>query len=346
MSAAWRRLLIGVPILSVVAGLAVFALFFTSVVSTPTGLAGGECSNPGTVISNPGSQGVQRRLDLSTEQLGNARTIIDVGDRLKVPSRGWVIAVATALQESTLRNIPYGDRDSVGLFQQRNAWGTFAQRTDPAQSAEMFYTGGHAGQRGLLDISGWQSMPLSQAAQAVQVSAFPFAYAKWESLATAIVTERGGLPVQGTRKCTDLVNAALPDGAVGRMLRSAIGQLGDPYVFGATGPDAFDCSGLIVYAWRQAGYRLKVRTAAQMYDLSSPVAPGTERPGDLYFGDFNTRVAGAGHVMIVVRPGLAIQAPHTGDVVKYFHYRADARGWKLGRLPASALDPLAGFPPL
>jgi hypothetical protein len=50
--------------------------------------------------------------------------------------------------------------------------------------------------------------------------------------------------------------------------------------------------------------------------------------------------------MIVVRPGLAVEAPHTGDVVKYFRYRADAPGWRLGRLPTSALVPLAGSPPL
>jgi murein DD-endopeptidase MepM/ murein hydrolase activator NlpD len=124
---------------------------------------------------------------LSAEQVNNARVIVDVGRELKVPPRGWTIALMTAMQESTLRNLPYGDRDSVGLFQQRNAWGSFQQRMDPIASARMFYTGGVAGQPGLLDISGWEHMALWRAAQSVQRSAFPFAYAKHEALATALV---------------------------------------------------------------------------------------------------------------------------------------------------------------
>jgi hypothetical protein len=95
-----------------------------------------------------------------------------------------IIALSTAMQESTLRNLNYGDRDSLGLFQQRAAWASAADRRDPHKSAHMFLTGGQGGQRGLLDIPGWQSMPVWQAAQSVQVSAFPTAYAKWEAAAT------------------------------------------------------------------------------------------------------------------------------------------------------------------
>jgi cell wall-associated NlpC family hydrolase len=77
-----------------------------------------------------------------------------------------------------------------------------------------------------------------------------------------------------------------------------------------------------------------------MYNVSTPVRPGEEKPGDLLFGSFDTRVAGAGHVMIVVRPGLAVQAPRSGDVVKLSKYTADGREWRLGRLPASAMTRL------
>jgi murein DD-endopeptidase MepM/ murein hydrolase activator NlpD len=129
---------------------------------------------------------------LSTEQMSNAHTIIGVGKQLSVPPLGWTIALMAAMQESTLRNIPYGDRDSVGLFQQRNAWGSFQQRMHPPTSAKMFYTGGMAGQPGLLDISGWQQMPTWRAAQSVQRSAFPFAYAKHEGLATSLVKTLAG----------------------------------------------------------------------------------------------------------------------------------------------------------
>ena len=120
---------------------------------------------------------------LDAEQLANAQTIVAVGRALGVPSRGWVIALSTALQESTLRNLPYGDRDSIGLFQQRDAWGSRADRLDPATSSRMFFTGGRGGQRGLLSVPDYLDLPVTRAAQAVQVSAFPDAYAKWEGLA-------------------------------------------------------------------------------------------------------------------------------------------------------------------
>ena len=130
--------------------------------------------------------------DLSKEQLANAETIMNTAARLDVPEQGSVVALATAMQESTLRNLDYGDRDSVGLFQQRDAWGSTAERMDPAASTEMFFTGGAQGQAGLLDIEGWQSMSVAEAAQAVQVSAYPDAYAKHEPLARDLVGQADG----------------------------------------------------------------------------------------------------------------------------------------------------------
>jgi len=123
---------------------------------------------------------------LSSEMAANARLIIQTGRRLGVPDRGIVVALAAAMQESGLRNLNYGDRDSVGMFQQRpsTGWGTAAQLQNPAYATELFYGGPsnpNAGRtRGLLDIRGWQSMTIAQAAQAVQISAYPDAYAKWE----------------------------------------------------------------------------------------------------------------------------------------------------------------------
>ena len=272
-------------------------------------------------------------VQLDDDQLGNARTVISVGEQLDVPRRGQVVALATALQESTLVNLDRGDLDSVGLFQQRTSWGTFAQRTDPATAAEMFYTGGQAGQPGLLDIRGWTGMSVTAAAQAVQRSAFPTAYAKWEPTAVGLVTRIGGGDPVG---CSDVTTTALPGGAVGTMLRTALDQQGDPYVWGAVGPDAFDCSGLVVYSWQQAGYRLTVRTAAQMWTLSDPVAAGDEKPGDLLFGEFGARGPGPGHVMIVVSRGEAVQAPSAGRNVETTTYTATG-GWRLGRLRPSAL---------
>ena len=124
---------------------------------------------------------------LTAEQEGNARIIIQVGREQGVPDYGIIIALATAMQESSLRNINYGDRDSVGLFQQRTStgWGTIDEIMDPYRSAFLFYQGRSGYTRGLLDISGWQSMALTVAAQKVQISAYPNAYAKWETSARA-----------------------------------------------------------------------------------------------------------------------------------------------------------------
>lgn len=124
---------------------------------------------------------------LTAEQEGNARIIIQVGREQGVPDYGIIIALATAMQESSLRNINYGDRDSVGLFQQRTStgWGTIEEIMDPYRSAYLFYQGRSGYTRGLLDIAGWQSMALTVAAQKVQISAYPNAYAKWETSARA-----------------------------------------------------------------------------------------------------------------------------------------------------------------
>src|SRR5664280_2480625 len=107
----------------------------------------------------------------------NAAIIAGVAVQRGLPPRAVSIAFATAMQESTLRNLDHGDRDSVGLFQQRPSagWGTVAELTTPAVAAHKFYTA-------LLAVPGWASMPLTDAAQQVQRSAFPFAYAKWEPL--------------------------------------------------------------------------------------------------------------------------------------------------------------------
>ena len=126
---------------------------------------------------------------LTAEMSANAATIIRVGKSLGVSDYGLVIALAAAMQESSLRNLDYGDRDSLGLFQQRpsTGWGTPAQLTDPVYASKLFFGGASnpnkGNTNGLLDIAGWQSKTVTQAAQAVQRSAYPDAYAKWEASA-------------------------------------------------------------------------------------------------------------------------------------------------------------------
>lgn len=113
-------------------------------------------------------------VSLDSEQLANAATIAAVGLRRGVPDRAIVVALATAFQESRLRNLAHGDRDSLGLFQQRpsQGWGSEEQVRDPRYAAGKFYTA-------LLKVKGWQKMRVTDAAQRVQRSAYPEAYEKW-----------------------------------------------------------------------------------------------------------------------------------------------------------------------
>jgi hypothetical protein len=135
---------------------------------------------------------------LSKTQMDHAETIVRVGEQMDLPERAYVVAVATAMQESNLRNlantgVPASlheandgvgyDHDSVGLFQQRPAsgWGAPDELMDPATSARKFY-------QALEKVPGWEHLPVTVAAQEVQGSAFPDAYAKHQDEAEAVVS--------------------------------------------------------------------------------------------------------------------------------------------------------------
>jgi LysM repeat protein len=129
-------------------------------------------------------------VELTDEMRANATQIVSIGRELGVPNTGIVIALAAAMQESTFRNLSWGHLDSVGLFQQRpsTGWGLKNQILDTDYAIRTFYTGIHTEDvtvNGLLDIEGWQEMSLTEAAQAVQLSAYPDAYGAWEADAWA-----------------------------------------------------------------------------------------------------------------------------------------------------------------
>jgi len=113
-------------------------------------------------------------VTLDSVQMANAATITAVGVRRKMPEQAVVIALATALQESKLENRDHGDRDSLGLFQQRpsQGWGTAEKIRDPRYASDRFYTA-------LKKVKGWKKMRVTEAAQKVQRSAYPNAYEKW-----------------------------------------------------------------------------------------------------------------------------------------------------------------------
>ena len=130
-----------------------------------------------TVTAAPGSTSEK----LTPEQAQNASIVAAVAFRMGLPDHAVTIALATAMQESGLRDLTYGDRDSLGLFQQRpsQGWGTPAQILDPAYAAGAFYAR-------LTQGPGGTTMAVTQAAQAVQQSGSPDAYGRWEGQARTV----------------------------------------------------------------------------------------------------------------------------------------------------------------
>lgn len=122
-------------------------------------------------------------VQLDTEQAAVAATIAGVGYRHRMPTAALIVAYATALQESKMHNVDYGDRDSVGIFQQRpsQGWGTRSQLEDPVYAATKFFAA-------LVKIPGYLKMPVYQAAQAVQHSADGTAYGQYEQVAGILST--------------------------------------------------------------------------------------------------------------------------------------------------------------
>ncbi|MFE1380756.1 hypothetical protein ACFW6S_17610 [Streptomyces sp. NPDC058740] len=144
------------------------------------------------------------QYEFTPEQASNAATIAAVGSTRGMPERAVTIALATALQESGLRNIEHGDRDSLGLFQQRpsQGWGTPAQILDPVYSSGKFY-------EGLEKVPGYSRLPLTVAAQKVQRSGYPQAYAKHEPDATLLSAALTGR-APGSLACTADVTEGRP----------------------------------------------------------------------------------------------------------------------------------------
>ncbi|MFJ8581238.1 hypothetical protein [Micromonospora sp. NPDC093277] len=157
--------------------------------TTPVAAAVAQADKPDTGKLIPhGVQGAQSKINLNDEQTANAKAIIAATKKAGMPERAAVISIGTSLQESKLENLGHlgdaNDHDSLGLFQQRptSGWGSPEQITDPEYSTTAFL-------KGLKQVDGWQDMPLTKAAQTVQVSAYPDAYAQWEQQAADLVAQ-------------------------------------------------------------------------------------------------------------------------------------------------------------
>ncbi|SFE22971.1 NlpC/P60 family protein [Actinopolyspora alba] len=221
----------------------------------------------------------------------NARTITNVVMRRRLPQRAAMIALSTAIVESRLRNLPYGERDSLVLFQQRpsQSWNTREQILNHVYATNTFLD--H-----LVDLPGCYRMPPGVAQQKMQRSAFPERYSPYEK-PTRLLMEKlwrgsdgpvppstGGLPAQQSSAalgCPDqggLEHAAGPTKAFRTVLRCqptpsrrsavkyALSNLDTPYVWAPKGPNAFDCSGLMQAAWAHAGMVISAGTSGQQHD--------------------------------------------------------------------------------
>ncbi|MFI6658160.1 C40 family peptidase [Streptomyces sp. NPDC050523] len=282
------------------------------------------------------------------EQLPNAKIIVATGIQLKIPARGQVIALATALQESALRNLEHGDRDSLGLFQQRpsQGWGTREQILDPVYASKKFYNA-------LKSVKGWESMPVTVAAQKVQKSGTPDAYAKHEALATAlqqaiaptlgasVATSAGAVTNPYALSCGTQSDGSqygtieagkLPDGyqipatakpAARAAIQWALQQLGTSYQWGGNcsnphGSDPAgrcDCSSLMQRAYGVAGIQISRTTYTQIHDgRAVPANANVIQPGDLVFTEGSA--SRPEHVAMAIGDGLLVHAPRPGRVVE------------------------------
>ncbi|MGC4998416.1 C40 family peptidase [Streptomyces sp. DT195] len=303
-------------------------------------------------------------LDAPAEQVPNAKTIQATGVAMNIPARGQVVALATALQESRLRNLTYGDRDSLGLFQQRpsQGWGTANQILDPVHASTKFY-------EGLKKVSGWQSLSVAQAAQAVQRSGYPDAYAKWEPLATALqksiepLLQKAGTPSPGSSPSASAATGGLAPAAAGgcsadgdgtdfdtvpagavpagykiptnapeqvrTAIRWALGQLDTPYQWGGTCTDSHGKNPMgrcDCSSLMQQAYKAAGVTLTRT--TYTQVKEGKAVSVDtLQPGDLlftEGTAAVPEHVGMAIGQGLIINAPHTGDVVRI----ATLASWK------------------
>jgi cell wall-associated NlpC family hydrolase len=294
---------------------------------------------------------------LSDAAAQNARTVAAAAAP-RGGDRAALIAVMTGITESGLRILgnphdPSGnglpaqgvgfDHDSLGIFQQRPSWGTAQQRMDPVASANLFLDR-------LLDQPGWRSADPWRSAQDVQVSAydgdprqanhFSSIYggnyeprlAEADRLLSIIHADSAKLKCGGgvgTVAAGPVSRHGLPVGytipsgtspAASKAVLFALAQQGKPYVFGAAGPDGYDCSGLMLAAWAQSGVILAHDTRVQVREGAGTDAAHLS-PGDLVLtaGSDGT-LSSPGHVGMFIGDGVVVEAPQTGDVVKVVTY--------------------------
>ncbi|EHR49324.1 cell wall-associated hydrolase, invasion-associated protein [Saccharomonospora marina XMU15] len=274
------------------------------------------------------SRGSADAANLSDEQRGIVSLIVSIGKRRDLSPRAWQVAIQAGMTESGLRNLDYGDRDSLGIFQMRPSmgWGTPAQVTDPPYQVNKFFDV-------LESIPGWQSMRPGDAAQAVERSAFPDRYHRWEPMAVHLVENVG--EVADATGCGEGMGELLPpNDAAQAAIRFALGERGKPYVWGATGPNSYDCSGLMLRAYEAAGITLP-RVSRDQYKAGAMLPLEQAQPGDLLFWAYDpSNPSTIHHVAMYLGEGKIVEAQQSGVPV---HTRDVA--WDEAELVPQAIRP-------
>ena len=340
-------LVVGLPVLLVVLllGVTVLSASAASAGGCTRPLPEGTGATPGVLLS-----GLSTNPRVRAQQWANAAAIVGQGRADAAPTQGLVVAVMTARQESSLINVGFGDQagpDSRGLFQQRDPWGPLAVRMDPRGAAHLFFTGGAAlGTPGLLDIPRWRSLPLWLAANRVQRSAFPRAYAKWQQLAQSMVTALLANPTPGRQAppltdpagwvCTDAPPLGSAAGGAGwvRPLPSGSYTLSSPFGMRALGgrrrmhqgqdlavpvgaPVYAAAAGTVVFAGNASGYGnlVTIRHPGGVTTLYGHLSAIRVRPGPIQAGT------------LIGLSGGARGAPGAGDSTgPHLHFQIEVRG--------------------
>ena len=324
-----------------------------------------------TIADNSGGT-----MGLDAEQVTNAAIISNEAKAMGIPPEGVVIALMTGLQESSLFDLPNGNvpasltdpnaefggysrqhppnnYGSLGVFQQRASWGTVSERMNVSYAASQFF-------HHMLGVKNWQTQSPGNVAQKVQVSAYPSAYAPWQAGASTLAGDVLGI------KCSAGVSTANLTGVAKTVVTAASQFVGNtPYVWGggtslgpssgATGQGAvgpagyigkpgFDCSGLVLYAFAQAGITLPHYSGlGGQYSIVKASPTFTTnisqlKPGYIVFfvgqGDGGS-VANPGHVGIYIGGGKMINAPTAGQMVSIAPVtQSSAGGFVGGGMPA------------
>ncbi len=270
------------------------------------------------------ARGKRKARALSEQQLRIVGKIIEIGKKRGLPPRAWQIAIQAGKTESNLRNVRYGDRDSLGVFQMRPSmgWGSPAEVTNVRYAVNKFYDV-------LLDVEGWKDMRPGAAAQAVERSAFPTRYHQVEAMAAFLVGKQGELG--GVSGCEDMPSS---DALATKAISYAKDQLGEPYVWGAEGPDTFDCSGLTQKAWAAAGVQIPRVAQNQYHSGGARVPINKAQPGDLLFWGTGRNPDAVHHVAMYLGDSKVLHAPQPGESVEITTL------WDGGELLPTAVRPV------